>query len=175
MMQFRSLFFTIFLSLSVSSLSHAAPSKSKKTVDPLSKEALMVELTGKDVKKKNDISLYADMVSAYDAGNLIAFKNSLEVLLSRFPTSPYADNALYLAGSMSVNKGNYADAIRYFSEIEKKYPRSNKVVSAKFAKAMTYKVMNLPQYAKKNLRDLIKKYPGSPESFRASTELKVLK
>ncbi len=175
MMQLNRLFLTTFLITSVSSISHAAPSKATKTTDPLSKEALLVELTGKDFRKSNDISLYSEMVSAYDANNEIAFKSRLQSLLSRFPTSPYADNALYLAGSMAVNKGNYSEAIKYFADIEKKYPRSNKMVAAKFAKAMTYKAMNLPEYAKSNLKDLIKKYPGSPESFRASTELKILR
>lgn len=176
MMHLTRLLLTTFVISSISNSAFSAPvGKDKKPSDPLSREALLLELTGKDFSKESDISLYSGLVSAYDANNLVAFKGRLQSLLSRFPTSPYADNALYLAGTLAVNNGNYSEAIKYFSEVETKYPRSNKVVAAKFAKAMTYKAMNLKGFAKSNLRQLVKKYPGSPESYRASAELKFLK
>lgn len=140
-----------------------------------SSQALLVELTGKDISKENDITLYSEMVSAYQGGNEIAFKSRLQRMLLKFPQSPYADNALFVAGRMAVDNNNYAEAIRYFSQIEKNYPTSNKLIAAKFAKAMTYKKMNLSSFAAQTLREVRVSFPGSPESFRADAELKIMK
>lgn len=174
MKQLRLLAATVFLSLpfAVHAKSSNIGSKSKYTQSK--EQQLMVELTGKDLSKESDMSLYAEMVSAYEADDEIGFKSRLQSLISRFPQSSYADNALYLAGRLAVNHSNYPEAIRYFSRVEKEYPQSDKVTAATFAKAMTYKKMNLGEFAKRTLTEVRNKYPGSPESFRANAELKML-
>ncbi|MNT03281.1 hypothetical protein D3C72_1378050 [compost metagenome] len=95
--------------------------------------------------------------------------------MTHFPKSSYADNVLFLAGRRAADHGDYPAAIKYFAKIEKEYPRSNKFVAARFAKAMTYKKMNLPQFSLKILSEVRNKYAGSPESFRADSELKMFK
>ena len=141
----------------------------------MSKEALLVELTGKDISKESDAAIYAEIAGAYQADDEIGFKSRMQSLLTRFPRSDYADNALYLAGRMAMDHRNYAEALKYFQKILQDYPNGNKAVSAEFAKGIAYKKMNLPQIAKDVLGDVKKKYPGSPESFRAENELKLIK
>ena len=158
---------TVLFSLSFVGVVHAKPQNKQ--------EALLVELTGKDVTKGNDIDLYAEIVSAYENDNEILLKSRMQSFMSRFPKSQYADNVLFLAGRRAADHGNYPEAIKYFSKIEKEYPRSNKYVQARFAKAMTYKKMNLPQFSTKILSEVRTKYAGSPESFRADSELKMIK
>ncbi|MBV2167319.1 MAG: tetratricopeptide repeat protein [Bdellovibrio sp.] len=175
MKQLRLLAATVLLSVPFGVLAKPTQASSKSSVKDLNQQALLVELTGKDLSKENDIALYAEMVSAYQNDDEIAFKSRLQSLLTRFPQSSYADNALFLAGRMAVDHNNFAEAIKYFAQVEKEYPRSNKVVAAKFAKAMTYKKMNLPEFALRTLKEVRAKYPGSPESFRADVELKMIK
>ncbi len=138
-------------------------------------KALLVELTGKDVSKESDTTIYSEIVGTFQADDELGFKSRLQNLLTRFPQSPFADDALYLAGRMAMDHHNYAEALKHFSRIIKEYPNGNKVVSAKFAKAIAYKKMNLGSYAKGVLADVQKRYPGSPESFRAANELKLIK
>ncbi|MEN0058843.1 MAG: tetratricopeptide repeat protein [Bdellovibrio sp.] len=152
--------------------SSEAANKSSRDVK---QEALLAELTGVNPAKKTDMELYSEMMEAYEQGREIVLKNRLQTLLQRYPQSSYADNALFLAGRMAVDRSQYAEAIRYFARIEKDYPQSNRLVAAKFAKAMTYKKMNLPEFAKKVLSEVRGRYPGSPESFRADAELKIYK
>ncbi|WP_413942914.1 tetratricopeptide repeat protein [Bdellovibrio sp. HCB-162] len=175
MKQLRLLAATVLLSVPMSVLAKSAAQAHQQSSKDLSQQSLLVELTGKDISKENDITLYAEMVSAYQSDDEIAFKSRLQSLLARFPQSAYADNALFLAGRMAVDHNNYAEAIKYFARLEKEYPRSNKLGAAKFAKAMTYKKMNLPEFAKRNLQEVRVKFPGSPESFRADAELKMFK
>ncbi|HEY8269998.1 MAG TPA: tetratricopeptide repeat protein, partial [Pseudobdellovibrionaceae bacterium] len=95
--------------------------------------------------------------------------------ITRFPSSPYADNVLYLAGRRAFSAKNYAEAIKYYQKVITQYSRSNKAVAAKFAKAVTYKKMNLEPQAEGVLNDLRRRYPGSPEAFRAENELKLMR
>lgn len=159
----------------VLSLSAAKSFAAKKVKDPLSKEALMIELTGTDPSKIDETSLYAEIFSAYRKEDEVGFKSRMQSFMTRFPQSPYADNVLYLAGRLAFSSKNYAEAIKYYQKVISKYPRSNKVVAAKFAKALAYKKMNLEPQAKGVLAELRKKYPGSPEAFRAETELKLMR
>lgn len=162
--------------LSIPLISGAAPSVKAKAPNKMTKEGLlMLELTGKDFSRETDSSLYAHLVSAYEKNDEIAFKARLQSFMSRFPQSPLGGNVYFLAGRFAVDRNNYAEAIRYFSEVEKKYPRSSKVISAKFAKAMTYKKMNLKDISRSLLEQLVKRYPGSPESFRAQAEMRALR
>ncbi|MBK9323558.1 MAG: tetratricopeptide repeat protein [Bdellovibrionaceae bacterium] len=138
-------------------------------------EALMIELTGKDPSKIDETTLYSELVAAFRRNDEIGFKSRLQTFLSKFAASSYADNTLYLAGRMALDNKNYAEAIKYFQKVITQYPRSNKVVAARLAKGVAYRKMNLAPQAKYVFQELKKKYPGSPESFRAENELKLIK
>lgn len=143
------------------------------TSDELSKDALMIELSGKDYKKISEEALYAEVIAAYKSGNDIALKARTQTFLKRFPKSQFADNALYLSGLTALQNKSYPEALRSFQKISKNYPNSNKAVSAQFSKAITYKRLNLAAEAKRVFKEVMAKYPGSPESFRAEAELKL--
>ncbi len=170
-------FFMVILVLSVSVVGYSkSPLESRRALERQTKQQqLLVELTGHDVSKVSDLDLYAQIVSAYDRGDEVGFKSRMQSFLKRFPQSPYADNTLYLAGLMAVNAKNYPEAIRYFSKVEKEYATGDKVNSAIFARAMTYKKINLGPFSKRLLVEVKTKFPGSPESFRAESELKMIK
>jgi TolA-binding protein len=174
MKQLRRLAATVLITVPVSFSAFAKPMP-KSSLKDSKQQALLVELTGKDISKENDMTLYAEMVSAYEKNDEIGFKSRLQSMVTRFPQSVYADNALFLAGRMAVDHNDYAQAVKYFSLIEKKYGKSNKAAAATFAKGMTYKKMNLPEYASRSLKEVRSRFPGSPESFRADAELKIIK
>ena len=170
MRQYFILTFTFVLSLSTYSANAA-----NKVTAPKNKEALMIELTGKDPSKVSESALYAEIFSAYRANDEIGFKSRMQTFVTRFPQSPYADNVIYLTGRMAFDNKNYAEAIKYYQKVITQYPRSNKVVAAKYAKAIAYKKMNLDPQAKGVFSELRKRYPGSPEAFRAENELKLMR
>lgn len=153
----------------------AAGTKAAKAAkDEFSKEALMIELTGKDDNALNDVDLYSEIVAAYQSQDEIGFKSRMQKFLSKFPKSPFADNTLYLAGVMALENKNYPEALKYLGRLSSEYPRSNRMVAGQFAKAMAYKRMHLDPEAKKVFGEIMQKYPGSPESFRADTEIRLM-
>ncbi|MBX3041561.1 MAG: tetratricopeptide repeat protein [Bdellovibrionaceae bacterium] len=154
-------------------VSQAKNSKSK-TSNEFSEQALLIELTGKDQGKLSEVDLYSELVAAYQSQDEIGFQSRLQTFMSRFPRSSFADNALYLAGRKALEQKRYAQALKYFQRIIAEYPRSNRAVSAQFAKAMAYKQMNLTTESRKVMKEVVQKYPGSPESFRADSEMRLL-
>jgi TolA-binding protein len=123
---------------------------------------------------KNEKDLYAELVGSYDRNNEIAFFSRLQAFLQNYPKSPLADDALYLAGLMSLSNKNYGPALRYLNQVLKKYPTSNKASASLFAKGVALKKMNLTQESRIAFMKVRKSYPGSPEALRAETELKLL-
>lgn len=142
--------------------------------DEFSKESLLIELTGKDDNALNDVDLYSEIVAAYQGQDEIGFKSRMQKFLSKFPKSPFADNTLYLAGVMALENKNYPEALKYLGRLANEYPRSNRMVASQFAKAMAYKRMHLETEAKKVFGEIVQKYPGSPESFRADAEIRLM-
>ena len=162
----------IFLILLLNTVAPVNALAAKISKDAMSKEELMNELMGTS-KSKDDISLYSELVAYYQANDQRRFKQRLNTLVSKFPQSQFTDNALYLAGRQSMENRNYPEAIKYFQTVINQYPNSNRVVSAQFAKAVTYKKMNLNNQSKNVLREVQKRFPGSPESYRAANEIKI--
>jgi TolA-binding protein len=136
---------------------------------------LYKELTGKDYGAMGEMGLYSEILTAYQSQRETEFSTLLSVFLQKYSQSVYADNALFLAGKMALEKKQYGKAVGYFQKVEDQFPQSNKKVSAAFAKGIAYKKMNLEKLALRVFEDVKKKYPGSPESFRASNEVKLIR
>jgi TolA-binding protein len=170
----------LFLTLIFSQGAEAVPQKtrpsspSKKGSEVSRGSALWQELTGENLDKLDDKGLYSEVVAQYQIRDVKGLSRYVEALLSRYPSSPYADNALFLGGELALEMKNYPEALRYFQRVTRSYPLSNRVVAAQFAKGMAYKKMNLEAQAKRVFFELRTKYPGSPESFRAEVELKLI-
>jgi TolA-binding protein len=169
MRQYFILTVTFVLSLS------AVETWAAKKNNSMSKEALMIELTGKDPSKVDETALYSEIIGAYRKNDEIGFKSRMQTFMTRFSNSAYADNVLYLAGRMAFDNKNYAEAIKFYQKVVTQYPRSNKVVASQLAKGMAYKKMNLDPQAKFVFQEVRKRYPGSPEAFRAENEMKLFK
>lgn len=162
------------IGLFIFSSAFAATKNASKKKDDLNRDALLIELTGRDDDKMTDVELYSEIVAAYQSQDEIGLKSRMQKFMTKHAKSSFADNVLYLAGRQALDNKNYGEALKYFSRVLAEYPNSNKVVSAQFAKAMVYKKMNLEPQARKVFREIMQKYPGSPESFRADSEMRLL-
>lgn len=97
MKQYFILTVTFVLSLSAIESFAAKKVKGSGNKDPMSKDALMIELTGKDPSKVDEKTLYAEIFNAYSSNDEIGFKSRMQTFMTRFPVSSYADNVLYMA------------------------------------------------------------------------------
>ncbi len=98
--------------------------------------------------------------------------NLLNRLVGKYPSSPYAVNALYEKGRSYVMMGNNQQAINTFKDLLSKYPESP--VSRKAAAEiglMYYQDEEYPQ-AIEAYKQVVQKYPGSEEARMAMIDLK---
>ncbi len=170
--------FTLLLCFSaqaVSSKESGVSQSSPKKMAKIHKDIdLRAELTGRDLKKLGEDDLYVEVLTQYQTQNYEIMRQAVNVLITKYQDSPHSDNALYLLGYSSLERRAFADALRNFNRLLKRYPASNKAVAAEFAKGIAYKHMKLRDLAQRSFLSVRKKYPGSPESFRAESELKLL-
>jgi TolA-binding protein len=121
-----------------------------------------------------DRLLYSKALESYRNHDVAAMQKSVEILMKTYRESIFADNALYLAGTLALEKNDLERASHYVDRLLRDYPNGNKAVSAMFLKGMIEKRRKNVPDARKALEDLQRLYPGSPEALRATVELKLL-
>jgi TolA-binding protein len=121
-----------------------------------------------------DRLLYSKALESYRNHDVQAMQKSVEILLKTYRDSIFADNALFLAGSLALEKNDLERASQYIDRLLRDYPSGNKAVSGLFLKSMIEKRRKKTAEAKKTLEELQRLYPGSPEALRATVELKLL-
>lgn len=169
MKQFFSSVFVIFVVV-LSLNSNAVPQK-----NDLSEKSLLIELTGHDQEIKTEETLYKEMLTGYQLNDFRKVKSLSQQILKKYPHGVYGDSAMYLAGKTALENKFYGEALRNFNLLIQKFPQGSKVLAAQFAKAQTYEKMNLKNVAIQTYIKIKAKYPGSPESFRADTQLKLIR
>lgn len=174
-LKFSVLFFIFIPHVNAASRNQFSRENKIAQVDDLSRESLIAELTGKDVRRLDEKGLFSQILMAYQTDNGKQLKYYFEELIKKYPKSSLADNALYIIGLYNLNHKNFGNSIQYFNRIKKDYKHSEKVVSALFAKAMVYKMTGLPELSRGVLNEVLKDFPGSPESLRAGMELRLIK
>ena len=128
----------------------------------------------KEFSKLQEKEVYARVIEGFRARDGASLEAALFTLEKKFPTSIYVDNALYLDAILAMQKKAYSSAIYKLENVIKRYPKGNKRVSALFAKGIIYKKLNLIFQSQHVLTQVVKEYPGSSESQRAVSELKLL-
>jgi TolA-binding protein len=120
-------------------------------------------------------SLYTQVLNAYQTRDIDAVAYYTDLFTKRYPTSVFADNAIYLQGNLYLILGLPSEALREFEQVLNEYPMGNKRAAALFGKGVAYRKLNLNNYAERVFVELKKEYPGSPEFFKVDFEEKLLK
>lgn len=141
---------------------------------PQNKKIKLAPISAADLKL-SERDMYAELLTAYDNNNQMAFSKYYRAFLKKFPKGVLADDAIYLSALLNLSNKNYGLALKEFNNVITKYPTSNKKVSSLFGKGIALKKMNLNEQAVKALAQVRKQFPGSPEAMRAQVELKMMK
>jgi TolA-binding protein len=125
-------------------------------------------------EKTGEHYLYSKILDTYRTKNIDDMRRTVELLLKSYPDSIFADNAIYLSGLQTFERGDYKSALTTFDKLLRDYPSSNKAVAALFAKGSIQRRTGRPSDARRAFLQLRDLYPGSPEAARATVELKLL-
>jgi tol-pal system protein YbgF len=134
---------------------------------------LGIDLRG-DLARGPDQAEYRSGLEAYQRGDYPSSVQSLRNFVSRNRGSALAPYAHYWIGEAYFSQGKYYEAILAYNEIPTSWPENDRVPAAKLRQAEAFAASGDLQDARIYLKELIEKYPGTPEAAEAQQRLRSL-
>ncbi len=97
---------------------------------------------------------------------------TLKALLNNYPSSTYADDAIYEIGNSYFIMNNTPDAIQNFLSLIQKYPNSRFVAKSRLSLGLIYYNESNDEKATEMYKAIISDYPGSEEAKEALLAIK---
>lgn len=95
--------------------------------------------------------------------------------LASYPAHKYAGNAQYWLGEIYYARGDWERAILEFDKAIKNYPKGDKVAASLLKQAYSFDKLGAKKEARLLLKDVVDRFPGSPEAAMAKKKLDSLR
>jgi tol-pal system protein YbgF len=92
--------------------------------------------------------------------------------LKYYGDTDLASNAQFWLGEIAYAQKNYDGAVQEYDKVINNYPRSFKLAPAHLKKGMALLELGQKSSGVKELREVVKRYPGTEEERRARAKLK---
>jgi tol-pal system protein YbgF len=115
---------------------------------------------------------------AYDAFKAEDYPGALTMFrdfLNKYPDSEYSDNAQYWIGECYYQQIDYERAILEYEKLLRRYPKGDKVPAALLKQGFAFLNLGDKVDAELLFKQVIKKYPHSPQAQIANRKLQTLK
>lgn len=119
-------------------------------------------------------NLYSNALRDFTGGNYALARQEFEDYLKYYPDSDLASNARFYLGEISYAEKNYADSIRAYDMVLDQYPRSFKLADARLKKALALLQLGQKASAQRELREVVRRHPGTEAERRARATLREL-
>ena len=118
--------------------------------------------------------LYSNGLRDIQTGKYDLAHNEFLDYLKYYATTDLASNAQFYLGEISYAQKNYEDAVSEYDKVLNNYPKSFKLAPALLKKGLALVELNQKSPAIRDLREVVRKYPGTEEDRRARAKLKEL-
>lgn len=119
-------------------------------------------------------TLYQNALHDYTSGKYDLAHQEFGDYVKNFPNDELASNAQFYLGEISYAQGNYPAAIKQYDTVMTDYPKSYKLASALLKKGMADIELGQKATAMRDLREVVRRFPGTDESHRAQAKLREL-
>jgi len=119
-------------------------------------------------------TLYSNAYSDLNAGKYDLAWSEFRDYLKYFGDTELASNAQFYLGEVAYAQKNYGQAVTQYDKVLTNYPKSFKLAPAHLKKGMALIELNQKTAGVKELREVVKRYPGTEEERRARAKLKDL-
>jgi len=119
-------------------------------------------------------TLYSNAYSDLNAGKYDLAWSEFRDYLKYFSDTELASNAQFYLGEIAYAQKNYDQAVTQYEKVLTNYPKSFKLAPARLKKGMALLELNQKTAGVKELREVVKRYPGTEEERRARAKLKEL-
>ncbi|MGD0403366.1 MAG: tol-pal system protein YbgF [Candidatus Acidiferrales bacterium] len=119
-------------------------------------------------------TLYQNALRDFSTGKYDLARQEFSDYAKNFPANDLASNAQFYLGEISYAQGDYQDAIAQYEIVIGNYPKSFKLAAAQLKKAFAEIELGMKSTGIRDLREVLRRFPGSDEARRAQAKLKEL-
>lgn len=119
-------------------------------------------------------TLYLNALRDFTTGKYDMSRQEFTDYTKNFPTNDLAGNAQFYLGEIDYAQGQFPAAINQYDNVLANYPKSFKLAASLLKKALAELELGKKVPATRDLRDVVRRFPGSDESRRATAKLREL-
>jgi tol-pal system protein YbgF len=119
-------------------------------------------------------TLYQNALRDFTTGKYDMAQGEFGDYVKNYPNTDLASNAQFYIGEISYQQGDYKDAITQYNLVLNNYPQSYKLSASLLKKGMAELELGMKATGIRDLKEVVRRFPGSDESRRASAKLKEL-
>jgi tol-pal system protein YbgF len=119
-------------------------------------------------------TLYSNGLRDITSGKYDLARSEFQDYLRYYGDTDLASNAQFYLGEIAYSQKQYSQAVTEFDKVLTSYPKSFKLAPARYRKGMALIELNEKPAGIKELREVIKRFPGAPEDRLARAKLKEL-
>ena len=119
-------------------------------------------------------TLYSNGLRDITSGKYDLARSEFQDYLKYYGDTDLASNAQFYLGEIAYSQRQYSDSVSEYDKVITNYPKSFKLAPARLKKGMALLELGQKAQAIKELREVVKRYPGTEEERRARAKLKEL-
>jgi tol-pal system protein YbgF len=119
-------------------------------------------------------TLYSNGLGDINSGKLDLARSEFQDYLTYYGDTDLASNAQFYLGEIAYSQHQYQQALVEYDKVLTNYPKSFKLASARYKKGMALLELSQKNAGVKELREVVKRYPGTEEERRSRAKLKEL-
>ena len=119
-------------------------------------------------------TLYQNALRDFTTGKYDLARQEFGDYVKQFPNTDLASNAQFYLGEISYQQGEYKDAIAQYNLVLTNYPQSYKQGASLLKKGLAEVEMGSKATGIRDLREVVRRFPGTDDARRAQAKLKEL-
>ena len=117
-------------------------------------------------------TLYQNALHDYTSGKYDLSRQEFSDYIKNFPNDDLASNAQFYLGEIAYTQADFPAAIKQYDSVLTNYPKSYKLASSLLKKAMAELELGQKATGMRDLREVVRRFPGTDESRRAQAKLR---
>lgn len=119
-------------------------------------------------------TLYQNALRDFTTGKYDLARQEFSDYVKNFGSTDLASNAVFYLGEISYAQGDYKEAVGQYNSVLSNYPQSYKLAASLLKKGMAELELGMKATGARDLKEVVRRFPGTDESRRAGAKLKEL-
>jgi tol-pal system protein YbgF len=119
-------------------------------------------------------TLYQNALRDYTSGKYDLSQQEFSDYIQNFPANDLASNSQFYLGEIAYAQNDFKDAIAAYNVVLDNYPKSFKLAASLLKRGLAELELGMKASGIRDLREILRRFPGSDEARRAQAKLREL-